>query len=33
MIGYGSVIEVHVGAAQSTVFGHPASHSGSPHFE
>ena len=33
MIGNGPVIEVHVGAAQCAVLGHPAPHSGAPHFE
>lgn len=33
MIGNGPVIEVHVGAAQCAVLGHPAPHSGPPHFE
>ncbi len=33
MIGNGPVIELHVGAAKFAVLGHPAPHSGAPHFE
>ena len=33
MIGNGPVIKPHVGAAQFTVLGHPAAHSGAPHFK
>jgi hypothetical protein len=33
MIGNGPIIETHVGTSQCAVLGHPASHSGPPHFE
>ena len=33
MIGNGPIIETHVGTSQCAVLGHPAPHSGPPHFE
>ena len=33
MIGNGPIIEIHIGAAECSVLGHPAPHSGPPHFE
>jgi hypothetical protein len=33
MIGNGPIIEIHFRTAERSVLGHPATHSGSPHFE
>jgi hypothetical protein len=33
MVGNGPIIELHLRTAQFTVLGHPAPHSGAPHFE
>jgi hypothetical protein len=33
VIGNEPIVELHVGASELTVFGHPAPHSGPPHFE
>ena len=33
MVGNGPIIEFHVSASQFAVLGHPAPHSGAPHFE
>jgi hypothetical protein len=33
MVGNGPIIELHLGAPQFAVFGHPAPHSGAPHLE
>lgn len=33
MVGNGPIIELHLGAPQFAVLGHPAPHSGAPHFE
>ena len=33
MVGNGPIIELHLGAPQFAVLGHPAPHSGTPHLE
>jgi hypothetical protein len=33
MVGNGPIIELHLGAPQFAVLGHPAPHSGAPHLE
>ena len=33
MVGNGPIIELHLGAPQFSVLGHPAPHSGAPHLE